>query len=48
VPEDLYDDYLPVENGENSIDRIAGREPRQASESLYIGRRGACDGGSSE
>jgi DNA adenine methylase len=39
VPRDLYDDHLLIENGENSIDRLAGREPRQVSESLYIRRR---------
>ncbi len=39
VPRDLYDEHLLIENGENWIDRLAGREPRQVSESLYIKRR---------
>jgi hypothetical protein len=34
LPKDLYDDYLPIENAENTIDRIAGREPRRVTESL--------------
>ena len=41
VPDDLFDRHLLIENGENAIDRIAGREPRQVSESLYIKRRSA-------
>ena len=40
VPRDLYDEQRLIENGEIAIDRIAGREPRQVSESLYIRRRG--------
>ena len=40
VPRDLYDEHMLIENGENRIDRIAGREPRQVSERLYIRRRG--------
>jgi len=41
VPDDLFDRHLLIENGENAIDRIAGREPRQVSESLYVRRRGS-------
>jgi DNA adenine methylase len=39
VPEDLYDEHFIIEGGECAIDRIAGRESRQVSESLYIRRR---------
>jgi DNA adenine methylase len=39
VPCDLFDERLPLPNGESLIDRIAGREPRQVIESLYIKRR---------
>jgi hypothetical protein len=41
VPCDLFDERLPMPNGENSFDRIAGREPLQVIESLYIRRRGS-------
>src|SRR5262249_21532245 len=39
VPRDLYDEYMLIPSGENRIDRLAGREPRQIIESLYIRRR---------
>jgi DNA adenine methylase len=39
VPTDLYDEQLLIENGQNSIDHIAGREARRVTESLYIRRR---------
>lgn len=41
VPPDLYDEHLLIENGDNPFDRLAGREPRQVIESLYIRRRGS-------
>jgi hypothetical protein len=46
VPSDLYDEHRLIDNGQSSIDRIAGRKPRQVIDSLYIRRRGSNQPGS--
>jgi DNA adenine methylase len=48
VPKDLYDEQIPIENGECAIDRLVGREPRLVTESLYIRWRGNRGAASSE
>jgi hypothetical protein len=48
VPADLFDEQVPIENGDSKIDRIAGREARPVPESLYIKRRPYDDGGLGE